>query len=300
MIDTIKRHITGLAIAAGVAVAAVAGAVAPASAAGGTLVEHYPILKPVEHEWSFGGLFGTYDQQQLQRGLQIYRENCANCHSMDLVAFRHLEQLGYSGDQVRSLAAEYTVTDGPNEEGELFERPALPKDYFPSPWPNREAGAYVNNGAYPPDFSTLAKARAVERGFPTFLVDIFSGYAENGPDYIYSLLVGYQVAKEDLEAQFPGISELEIADTAYFNPYFIAGPALAMPQPLYDDGVTYADGTPASIEQQAEDVSAFMMWAAEPTLPQRKQLGFVVLIFLAILFVLMALVKKRVWRHEAH
>lgn len=296
MMHQLKRFMTGIAAAAVVAL----GAAAPVMAAGGTLVEHYPILKPMEAEWSFGGLLGTYDQQQLQRGLQVYRENCSNCHSMDLVAFRHLEQLGYSEDQVRALAAEYTVTDGPNAEGEMFERAALPKDHFPSVWPNREAGAYANNGAYPPDFSTLAKARAVERGFPTFLTDIFTGYAENGPDYIYSLLVGYQVTQEDLEEEFPGISELEIADTAYFNPYFIAGPALAMPQPLWGDDVVYADGTEATIEQQSADVAAFMMWAAEPTLPQRKQLGFVVLIFLAIFFVLMALVKQRVWRNEVH
>ena len=292
MMTTLKR----LALAAATALG-VAGAAAPAHAAGGTLVEHYPILKPIEVDWSFSGLFGTFDQQQLQRGFQVYREICASCHSMDLVAFRHLEQLGYSEEQVRSLAAEYEVEDGPNDEGEMFTRAALPKDYFPSPWPNREAGAYANNGAYPPDFSTLAKARAVERGFPTFLFDIFTSYAENGPDYIYSLLVGYEVQPEDLEEQFPGISGIEIADTAYFNPYFIAGPALAMPQPLYGDDVEYADGTPATIEQTSADVSAFMMWAAEPTLPQRKQLGFVVLVFLTVFFVLMLMVKKRVWKN---
>ena len=300
MIHDIKRKITRLAIVGAAAIGLAATATAPAHAAGGTLVEHYPILKPIEVDWTFGGLFGTYDQQQLQRGFQVYRENCSNCHSMDLVAFRHLEQLGYSEDQVRALAAEYEVTDGPNEEGEMFTRAALPKDHFPSPWDNREQGAYSNNGAYPPDFSTLAKARAPERGFPTFLFDIFTGYAENGPDYIYSLLVGYQVTQEELEPQFPGISELEIADTAYFNPYFIAGPALAMPQPLWGDDVAYADGTEATIEQQAMDVSAFMKWAAEPHLPERKQLGFVVMIFLAIFFVLMALVKQRVWRNEVH
>ena len=295
MTQTFKRSMAGLAIAAGVGLAALAATAGPAAAAGS-----YPILKPLSHDWSFAGLFGTYDQQQLQRGLQVYRENCSNCHAMDLVAFRHLEQLGYSEDQVRALAAEYTVMDGPNEEGEMVERAGLPKDYFPSPWPNRQAGAYANNGAYPPDFSTLAKARAPERGFPDFLFDIFTGYAENGADYVYSLLVGYQVTQEDLADHVPGITELAIADTAYFNPYFIAGPALAMPQPLYGDDVVFADGTPATIEQAAEDVTAFMMWAAEPTLPQRKQLGFVVLIFLAIFFVLMALVKKRVWRNEAH
>ena len=273
---------------------------APAQAAGDGVIDHYPILKPKQVEWTFGGLFGHYDLQQLQRGFQVYRELCASCHSMDLVAFRNLEQLGYSEDQVRTLAAEYEVEDGPNGEGEMFTRAALPKDYFPSPWPNRETGAYANNGAYPPDFSTLAKARAVERGFPYFLFDIFTGDAENGPDYIYSLLTGYEITQEDLEDEFPGISEIAIADTAYFNPYFIAGPALAMPQPLYGDDVEYADGTEATLEQEAADVAAFMMWAADPTLTERKQLGFVVLIFLAIFGVLLFLVKQRVWTNEVH
>ena len=285
---------TLLSIAASAALA-VGALVSPANAAG-----DYPILKPVEVDWSFGGLFGHYDLQQLQRGFQVYRELCSSCHSMDLVAFRNFEQLGYSEDQVRSLAAEFEVEDGPNAEGEMFTRAALPKDRWPSPWPNRETATYSNNGAYPPDFSTLAKARAVERGFPTFLFDIFTAYAENGPDYIYSLLVGYQITQEELAETKPEVAEYEIADTAYFNPYFIAGPALAMPQPLYGDDVEYADGTPATIEQEAADVAAFMMWAADPTLTERKQLGFVVLIFLLIFGVLMYLVKQRVWEKEAH
>ena len=270
-----------------------------AHAAGGDL--HYPLLKPKEVEWSFAGLFGHYDKQQLQRGFQVYREVCSGCHSLNYVAFRNLEALGYSEDQVRTLAAEYEVTDpDPNDEGEMFTRAALPKDYFPSPWANPQEGAYANNGAYPPDFSTLAKARAVERGFPTFVTDIFTGYAESGPDYIYSLLTGYEIPKEEVEEIYPALKEVEISDAVYFNPYFIAGPALAMAQPLYEDSVSYADGTAATIEQQAADVSAFMMWAAEPTLTERKQLGFVVLIFLLVFGVLMYLVKQRVWANEAH
>ena len=288
-----------LAIAALAAFGLTVGATAPASAAGGEI--KYPIYKPIEVDWTFSGLFGHYDLQQLQRGFQVYKEVCASCHSMDLVAFRNLTDLGYSTDQVRAIAAEYEVTDPePNDEGELFTRAALPKDYFPSPYPNRQAAAYVNNGAAPPDFSTLAKARAVERGFPTFVTDIFTGYAESGPDYIYSLLVGYKHTKEEVAQDVPAIADVEIAETAYFNPYFIAGPALAMAQPIYEDSVTYADGTPATLEQQAADVSAFMMWAAEPHLTERKQLGFVVLIFLLIFGVLMYFVKQRVWADEAH
>ena len=293
---TIKAFALAVATALGVG----SLATVPASAAGGGDL-HYPLYKPIEVDWTFAGLLGHYDKQQLQRGFQVYREICASCHSMDYVAFRNLTELGYSEDQVRTLAAEYEVTDAePNDEGEMFTRPALPKDYFPSPWANEQEGAYANNGAYPPDFSTLAKARAVERGFPTFITDIFTGYAESGPDYIYSLLVGYEIPKEQVEEDFPALKEVEIADTAYFNPYFIAGPALAMPQQLYGDDVTYADGTEATIEQQAADVAAFMMWAAEPSLTERKQLGFVVLIFLLVFGVLMYLVKQRVWADEAH
>ena len=261
----------------------------------------YPILKPKEVDWTFAGLFGHYDKQQLQRGFQVYREVCASCHSMDLVAFRHLEDLGYSEDQVRTIAAEYEVVDPePNDEGEMFTRAGLPKDYFPSPWANTQEGAYANNGAYPPDFSTLAKARAVERGFPQFVFDIFTGYQESGPDYIYSLLTGYEYTQEEVAETKPEVATYEIADTAYFNPYFIAGPALAMPQVLYEDSVEYADGTPATLEQQAADVAAFMKWAAEPHLDERKQLGFVVLLFLLIFGVLMYFVKKRVWADQAH
>ena len=298
MIGTLSKpfgRARAFALATLVAVGAVTGATS-AHAAGG-----YPLYKPIEVEWTFSGLFGYYDKQQLQRGFQVYREICASCHSMDYVAFRNLSDLGYSEDQIRALAAEYEITDPePNDEGEIFTRAGLPKDYFPSPWANPQEGAYLNNGAYPPDFSTLAKARAVERGFPTFITDIFTGYAESGPDYIYSLMLGYTIPKEQVEQDYPELAEVEIADTAYFNPYFIAGPALAMPQQLYGDDVTYADGTEATIEQQAADISAFMMWASEPTLTQRKQLGFVALIFLLVFGVLMYFVKQRVWADEAH
>jgi cytochrome c1 len=132
------------------------------------------------------------DKAQLQRGLKVYVEACSACHSMNLVAFRTLEDLGYSEDQVKALAANYEVEDGPNGEGEMFTRPAVLSDHFPSPFPNQEAAAYANNGAAPPDFSLLAKARYVERGFPQFVFDIFTGYNESGPNYIYSLLTGYQ------------------------------------------------------------------------------------------------------------
>lgn len=153
--------------------------------------EHFPIHHPKQEKWSFSGPFGTYDKGQLQRGLKVYKEVCAACHSMNLVAFRTLEGLGYSPEQVKALAAEYEVEDGPNADGEMFTRKALPTDHFPSPYPNAAAAAAANNGAAPPDFSLIAKARAVERGFPQFIFDVFTQYNEAGPDYIHSLLTGF-------------------------------------------------------------------------------------------------------------
>ena len=197
---------------------------------------HFPIHKPTQEDWTFAGPFGTYDKGQLQRGLKVYKEVCSACHSMQLVAFRTLEDLGYSEAQVKALAAEYTVQDGPNADGEMFERPGIPSDHFPSPFPNAEAAAAANNGAAPPDFSLIAKARGVERGFPTFVFDIFTQYAEGGPDYIHSLLTGYD--------QEPPAG-MEIAEGTHYNPYFIAGKSLAMAPPLSDDQVTYDDGSAA-------------------------------------------------------
>ncbi|HVK90461.1 MAG TPA: cytochrome c1, partial [Mycoplana sp.] len=132
---------------------------------------HYPINKPREQDWSFAGPFGKYDKGQLQRGLKVYTEVCAACHSMNLVAFRTLGDLGYSEAQVKAFAANYEVQDGPNSDGEMFSRKAVPSDYFPSPFPNHEAAAAANNGAAPPDFSLIAKARGITRGFPQFVFD---------------------------------------------------------------------------------------------------------------------------------
>ena len=252
---------------------------------------HFPINKPTQEDWTFAGPFGTFDRGQLQRGLKVYKEVCSACHSMQLVAFRSLEDLGYSEAQVKALAAEYTVQDGPNADGEMFERPGIPSDHFPSPFPNVEAAAAANNGAAPPDFSLIAKARGVERGFPTFIFDIFTLYAENGPDYIHALLTGY-----DHEPP----AGMTIAEGTHFNPYFIAGKSLAMAPPLSDDQVTYDDGSPQTVDQYARDVAAFLMWAAEPHLAERKQTGFSVLAFLILFGALMYLTKKRVWASVSH
>lgn len=252
---------------------------------------HFPILKPKQESWSFAGPFGTYDKGQLQRGLKVYKEVCSACHSMHLVAFRTLEDLGYSEAQVKAFAAEYTVQDGPNDDGDMFERPGIPSDYFPSPFPNVQAAAASNGGAAPPDFSLIAKARGVERGFPTFIFDIFTQYAENGPDYIHSLLTGY--------GQEPPAG-MSIPEGTHYNPYFISGVSLKMPPPLSDGQVTYDDGAPQTVDQYARDVSAFLMWAAEPHLEDRKMTGFRVVIFLVLFGALVYLTKRRIWAGVAH
>lgn len=252
---------------------------------------HFPILKPREQDWSFAGPFGTYDIGQMQRGLKVYREVCAACHSMSLVAFRNLGDLGYSEAQVKAFAGEYEVSDGPNAEGEMFTRPAIGSDYFPAPYPNTVAAAAANNGAAPPDLSLMAKARAVERGFPLFVFDIFTQYAQGGPDYIHSLLTGY--------GQQPP-QGMEIPEGTYYNPYFIAGKSLAMPPPLTDGQVTYDDGAPQTVEQYSRDVSAFLMWAAEPHLQARKQMGFSVMAFLLVFAALVYATKRKVWEQVAH
>jgi ubiquinol-cytochrome c reductase cytochrome c1 subunit len=252
---------------------------------------HFPIEEPKQEDWSFYGPFGTYDKAQLQRGLKIYKEVCSACHSMNLVAFRTLEALDYSEAQVKAFAAEYTVHDGPNDEGEMFDRPGIPSDYFPSPFPNTQAAAAANSGAAPPDFSLIAKARGVERGFPTFVFDIFTQYAENGPDYIHSLLTGY--------GQEPPAG-MQIPEGTYYNPYFIAAKSLAMPPPLSDGQVTYDDGSPQTVDQYSRDVAAFLMWTAEPHLEDRKKMGFRVLIFLVLFGALVYLTKRKIWADVPH
>ncbi|AMS41335.1 MULTISPECIES: cytochrome c1 [Aminobacter] len=286
-----KKILNGLA-AIGFLLAGTAGAAVAAEEANHAAEPtHFPIHKPKEMDWTFAGPFGTFDKGQLQRGLKIYKEVCSACHSMNLVAFRTLEDLGYSEAQVKAFAAEYEVQDGPNGEGEMFTRKALPGDHFPSPFPNTAAAAAANGGAAPPDFSLIAKARGVERGFPTFVFDIFTMYASNGPDYIHALLTGY-------DEQPP--AGMEIAEGTHYNPFFIAGKSLAMAKPLSDGQVTYEDGSPETVEQYSRDVAAFLMWAAEPHLEARKQTGFAVMIFLVLFAGLVYATKRRVWANVAH
>ena len=246
-----------------------------------------------KQEWSFSGIFGQYDQAQLQRGLQVYREACQYCHSMTLVPFRTLTSESgpnFSEEAAKQIASEYTITDISNETGRPFERPAVLTDHFPPPYPNKTAASVANGGAYPPDFSLIAKARAEKRGFPGFVIDIFDNYAENGPDYIYGLLTGYEQPPEG-EGGRPG---------QWYNPTFLAGDWISMPQPLYDQQIQYTDGSPMTQSQYAADVAAFLMWAAEPKLEERKELGFRVMLFLAVMTVLVYLTKRKIWRNVEH
>ena len=227
--------------------------------------------------WSFSGVFGHYDLAQLQRGYKVYKEVCSNCHSMKLVAFRNLQDLGYSAGQVKALAATYQIEDGPNDKGEMFKRPGRPADYFPSPFPNEEAAAAAY-GKAPPDMSTLAKARGWERGFPAFILDFFTQAEEaEGPDYIHAVINGY-TKPDDIK----------------YNIYMPAH-KIAMPKPLSDGQVEYADGAPQTVDQYGKDVGAFLMWAAEPKLEERKAMGFRVMIFLIVFAALLFYVKKRIW-----
>ncbi|ESW66623.1 cytochrome c1 [Mesorhizobium sp. M0761] len=289
-----KKILTSLALlgvfAAGIgAVGSVA--IAAEEAHNAAAPTHFPIHEPKEMDWTFAGPFGTYDKAQLQRGLKVYKEVCSACHSMNLVAFRTLEDLGYSEAQIKSLSAEYTIHDGPNDAGDMFDRPGKPSDHFPAPFANEEAAAASNGGAAPPDMSLLAKARGVERGFPRFVFDIFTQYAQGGPDYIHSLLTGYDETPP---------AGMVIPEGTHYNPYFMSGVSLKMPKPLSDGQVTYDDGSPQTIDQYSRDVSAFLMWAAEPHMEDRKKTGFRVLVFLLLFGALMYLTKRKVWEGVAH
>jgi cytochrome c1 len=238
---------------------------------------------PPRQSWSFSGFFGGYDQAQLQRGFKIYREICGNCHRLS-IPFRTLSDPsgpGFSEAQIKALAATYQVTnDTPNDKGEIFKRPGIPSDLIPPPdaYPNPEAAA-ATFGKEPPDMWVLAKARKYERGFPWFIFDAlpFVQYQEVGADYIHAILTGYTNSKDPS-----------------WNLYF-PGHKIAMPQPIADDAVEYTDGTPAKLDNYAQDVTAFLYWAAEPTLVERKKTGLRVMIFLIVFAGLLYLVKKKVW-----
>jgi ubiquinol-cytochrome c reductase cytochrome c1 subunit len=247
----------------------------------------------IKQQWTFAGPFGKFDRGQLQRGYKVYKEVCSACHSMKLVSFRNLAQEGgpeFTEDEAKALAAEYKVQDGPNDEGEMYERAGRLSDRFPSPFANDAAARVANGGALPPDLSLMGKARAAHRGFPGFVLDIFTQYQENGPDYIYSLLTGYGEPPHGVTCG-AGLN---------YNSAFLAGNCIAMSQPLSDGQVEYTDGTPATVTNYSRDVSAFLMWAAEPKLEQRKSTGFKTMAFLIIFAGLLWFTKRKVWADVAH
>ncbi len=224
--------------------------------------------------WSWSGPFGLFDRAQLQRGFKVYQESCQACHGLELMSFRNLGEPGgpeFSEAAVSAIAESYSVEDGPDERGDMFERPGRESDRFPPPYANEQAARAANMGAYPPDLSVMAKARG------------------GGVDYLYALLTSYQDPPEDFELQ-PGM---------HYNPAF-SGDQIAMAQPFTDGQIAYDDGTPETLENYARDVSAFLMWTAEPKMEARKRLGFQVMLFLFVFGGLMYASKRKLWRDVDH
>ncbi len=244
----VRSTLAALALSAGVAVAAEAP-------------------EPPAQDWSFDGVFETFDRGALKRGFQIYSEICSTCHSLRLVAYRNLQDIGFSEPEVKGIAADVEVLDGPDEEGEMFTRPGLPADHFVSPFANDQAARAANSGALPPDLSLMIKAR------------------EHGPDYVYAFLTGYQDEAPE---------GVELADGRFYNRYF-PGNQTAMGPMLGDEAVEYADGTKPTLEQHARDIVTFLSWTAEPEMEERKSLGIKVLLFLVVLTAMLYALKRKIW-----
>jgi len=231
-----------------------AGATVAAATFGAVLADDN-VIHPPAQPWSHNGMMDSFDAASVRRGHQVYAQVCASCHGLARIAYRNLAGVCYSEAEVKAMAEDTDVMDGPNDEGEMFERPGKPSDYLPSPYPNEEAARFANNGAYPPDLSLIVKAR------------------HGGADYIFSLLTGYK----DVPA---GIAPRE---TQYYNPYFSGG-WIGMPPPLADGAVDYDDGTPATATQMAKDVSIFLAWTSEPEMDERKLAGLKIMVALTVAF----------------
>jgi ubiquinol-cytochrome c reductase cytochrome c1 subunit len=274
------RHLTPAILALGL----LSGAALAADAPGGAPAPAAPVtteaMAPKHVAWGFNQPFGTYDRASLQRGFQVYKEVCSACHSLNLVAIRSLSQPGgpgFSEAEVKAIAAGYMVPAGPNDQGQTVDdkgqplmRPATPADSFPPPFANEQAARVANNGALPPDLSLIVKAR------------------EGHEDYIYSILTGFNDKPPQGAKMSAGMM---------YNPYF-PGRQIAMPPPLTDERVTYADGTKATIDREAKDVVVFLAWAGEPKMEERKQLGLAVILFLALFSGLLYLSYTRLWRGQ--
>ncbi len=225
--------------------------------------------KLLNTDWSFKGYFGKFDRASLQRGYQVYAEVCASCHSISYLSYRNLAEEGgpeFSAEQAKAIAASFEVIDGPNDDGEMFTRPAKLSDKFVNPYQNDKEAMASNGGAYPPDLSVIVKARG------------------GGADYIYSLLLGYDDPP----------SGTILDSGVYYNTYMY-GNNIKMPKPLSDGQVEYNDGTEATEEQMAKDITNFLAWAAEPHLEARHKIGFKVIIYLIIISLLAYLSMKRLW-----
>ena len=226
-------------------------------------------IDPIKVNWSFKELTGKFDRASLQRGFQVYKEVCASCHSMQYLSYRNLGEPGgpeFTQEEVKAIAASVEIEDGPDSQGEMFTRPGKPSDKFKSPYPNVEASTVANGGAYPPDMSVLVKARP------------------GGADYMYSVLMGYEEPP----------AGMKLDDGVYYNKYMI-GQKIKMASPLSDGIVEYSDGTEATMDQMAKDVTTFLAWAAEPELEIRHKLGFKVIIYLVLLSILVYLSMKKIW-----
>jgi ubiquinol-cytochrome c reductase cytochrome c1 subunit len=234
---------------------------------------------PVAHSevhtqnWSFKGFFGSFDQAQVKRGFQVYKDVCSGCHSMHLIAYRDLQDIGFTEDEVKAIAEEVQVQDGPNDAGDMFDRPGRPSDHFKSPFANEQQARASNNGALPPDLSLIAKSRA-GAGF----------LGHDGADYVYSLMTGYEEPPADVK----------VPEGMHYNKAF-KGHQIAMPPPLSDGAVTYADGTEATLDQEAKDIAVFLTWAAEGNLEERHRTGIKAVLFLVIFTLLAYATKRRVW-----
>lgn len=220
---------------------------------------------PTVH-WSFSGAFGTFDQAALRRGFQVYKEICSACHSMNLVHYRDLAALGYSEDEIKAIAASVQITDGPNDNGDMYDRPGRPSDAFKAPFANEQAARAANGGALPPDLSLIVKAR------------------KGGADYVHDLLTGYADPPAGMTMQ-SGMN---------YNKYF-PGHQVAMPQPISDGSVTFADGTKATTDEEAIDVANFLAWTSEPELVERHRMGVKSVLFLIVLAGLLYALKRKVW-----
>ncbi len=229
--------------------------------------------KPKNIKWPFDGIFGYFDKRAIQRGFQVYKEVCQTCHSLRYISYRNLEEVGFSPQEVKAIASGYQITDGPNDQGEMFQRPANPTDMFVPPYENEKAARAANNGAYPVDLSLIVNARP------------------NGANYVYSILTGY-LSVDDANALPKGF---KLSSGMHFNPYF-PNKQIAMPPPLSDNLVSYADGTEATIDQMAKDIVTFLQWTAEPEMENRKLMGIKITIYLIIFTIIFYLAKRRIWR----